>query len=93
MKVCLAHKDLYLENILNDFNSDKITATLDQRFLGVVPFTLWNLRRSVFWNASDNRTSKAETQRLFRHFEKQCKDSDPKMLENASVSSLLQESV
>jgi hypothetical protein len=93
VKLRLAHKDLHFANILYEFDSNKITAILDWEFSGVVPFTLWNPRRSFLWNASDDEDSLAEKQRLFTLFEERCKDRDLKMLEDAKFASPLQESM
>jgi aminoglycoside phosphotransferase (APT) family kinase protein len=79
VKLRLAHNDLHFGNISYDFESDRVTAILDWEFSGVVPFTLWNPRRSFLWNASDDESSRAEKQRLFTLFEERFKHRGPKV--------------
>ena len=93
VKLRLAHKDLHFENILYDPDSGKITAILDWEFSGVVPFPLWNPRRSFLWNASDDESSLAPKEQLSKLFEERFKDRGFKMLEDARFTSSLQESM
>ncbi|CAN9387827.1 unnamed protein product [Alternaria alternata] len=93
VKLRLAHKDLHFANILYDPDSGKITAILDWEFSGVVPFPLWNPRRSFLWNASDDESSLAAKEQLFKLFEERCKDRGFQMLEDARYTSSLQESM
>ncbi|RYN32217.1 hypothetical protein AA0112_g6258 [Alternaria arborescens] len=65
----LAHKDLHFANSLYNSDSGKITAILDWEFSGVVPFPLWNPRRSFRWNASDDESSLAAKEQLSKLFE------------------------
>jgi aminoglycoside phosphotransferase (APT) family kinase protein len=93
VRLRLAHKDLHFGNILYDFESSRVTAILDWEFSGVVPFPLWNPRRSFLWNTSGDESSRAEKQRLFSLFEERCKLRGLEFLEDAAFASPLQESM
>ena len=93
VKLRLAHKDLHFANMLYDISSGKITAILDWEFSSVVPFTKWNPRRSFLWNGQDSEESGNENQRLLRLFAQRCKERNVTILEDATFSSPLQESM
>jgi thiamine kinase-like enzyme len=93
VRLRLAHKDLHFANILYDSDSGKITAILDWEFSGVVPFPLWNPRRSFLWNASNDESSLAAKEQFSKLFEERCKDRGFQMLEDARYTSSLQESM
>lgn len=79
--------------MLYDLASKKITAILDWKFSGVVPFTKWNPGRSFLWNGQDNEEPGNEKLRLLELFSLRYKERDIAILEDASFSTLLQESM
>jgi hypothetical protein len=93
VKLRLAHKDLHFAKMLYDAVSNKITAILDWEFSGVVPFTKWNPRRSFLWNGQDNEEAGNEKLRLLELFGQRCKERGVVMMEDASFSGHLQESM
>ncbi|RYP53150.1 hypothetical protein DL768_001824 [Monosporascus sp. mg162] len=93
VKLRLAHKDLHFANMLYDRSSNRITGILDWGFSGVVPFTQWNPRRAFLWNGRDDADSVDEKQRVLRLFEEQYKRKSVAILQDATYSSPLQESM
>ncbi|XMA20796.1 hypothetical protein WAI453_013587 [Rhynchosporium graminicola] len=89
----LAHKDLHFANMLYDASSNRITAILDWEFSGIVPFPLWNPRRSFLWNGQDDEDSRIEKQRLLDLFSQRCKASGVTLMQDAKFSTPRQESM
>jgi hypothetical protein len=89
----LAHKDLHFANLIFDSASGKITAVLDWEFSGVVPFTLWNPRRSFLWNGRNDDESFEEKQRLMGLFTQRCAKRKVSLLKDAQFASPLQENM